>query len=75
MNRTTKRTLRNKARLVCGLVNILDYDSDNITNECNSSDYEQLMTTLQDTKVTLQNLVDTVTEMEYLLYLDRAKES
>lgn len=73
MNRTTKRTLRNKARLVCGLTNILQYDSDNITNECNSDDYDQLMTTLQDTKITLQNLTDTVVEMEYLLYLDKTK--
>lgn len=75
MNRTTKKNLRNKARLICGLVNILQYDSENIMNDTSSYDYDQLINTLQDTKVTTQNLLDTITEIEYLLYLDRLKES
>lgn len=75
MNNKTKRDIRDKARLACGLADILKYDADNLLTD--SVDLESLyfVDTLIDTKETMQNFVDTITEIEYLLYLEKLKES
>ena len=71
MNSKTKRELRNKTRLTCGLVNILKYDIDNLVSEADEGDLEELVRTMQDAKETLQNIADIVAEIEYLLYLSK----
>lgn len=75
MNSKIRRDIRNKARLACGLANILKYDVDNLVTDASDGDHKGLMETVQETKETLQNLADTIAEIEYILYLDRFKES
>lgn len=75
MNYKTKRELQNKARLACGLADILKYDSENLVMELNELYEDYFIEAIRDTKETTQNFVDVITEMEYLLYLERLKES
>ena len=75
MNYKTKRELQNKARLACGLADILKYDAENLVMELNELYEDYFIEAIHDTKETMQNFVDTITEMEYLLYLERLKES
>lgn len=75
MNYKTKRELQNKARLACGLADILKYDAENLVMELNELYEDYFIEAICDTKETMQNFVDTITEMEYLLYLERLKES
>lgn len=75
MNYKTKRELQNKARLACGLADILKYDTENLVAELNELYEDYFIEAIRDTKETMQNFVDTITEMEYLLYLERLKES
>lgn len=75
MNYKTKRELQNKARLTCGLADILKYDAENLVMELNELYEDYFIEAIRDTKETMQNFVDTITEMEYLLYLERLKES
>lgn len=75
MNYKTKRELQNKARLACGLADILKYDTENLVMELNELYEDYFIEAIRDTKETMQNFVDTITEMEYLLYLERLKES
>lgn len=75
MNNKMRTIIRNKARLACGLANILEYDINNLMNDANECYLDELFETVQATKETLQNLVDTITEIEYALYLDKVKES
>lgn len=75
MNYKTKRELQNKARLACGLADILKYDAENLAIELNELYEDYFIDAIRDTKETMQNFVDTITEMEYLLYMERFKES
>lgn len=75
MNYKTKRELQNKARLACGLADILKYDSENLVAELNELYEDYFIDAIRDTKETMQNFVDVITEMEYLLYMERFKES
>lgn len=75
MNRRDKRSIRDKARLAYCLVDILEYDMENLKAGSNECRPEELERTLEDTKVTLQNLTDLIVEIEYILYLDKIRES
>lgn len=73
MNTRVKRELQNKARLAYCLVDILEYDVDNLKNDTNECKSEELLETLTEVKETLQNITDIIVEMEYTLYLDKFK--
>jgi hypothetical protein len=73
MNVRVKRELQNKARLAHCLVDILEYDVDNLKNDTNECKSEELLETLTEVKETLQNITDIIVEMEYALYLDKFK--
>lgn len=75
MNSKIRTSVRNKARLACGLANILKYDINNLMTDVEEFYLDELFETVQETKETLQNLMDTVTEIEYALYLDKVRES
>lgn len=75
MNNKTKREIRSKARIACGLSDVLKYDTSNILSDANECHMDILIETVLNTKETLQNLVDVIAEIEYLLYLERFKES
>lgn len=75
MDNKTKREIRSKARIANGLADVLRYDTSNIISDANECHMDILIGTVLDTKETLQNLVDVITEIEYLLYLEAFKES
>jgi hypothetical protein len=75
MNCKSKRDIRNKSRLACGLVNILKYDVDNLMSDANECNLDRLMDTMQEAKETLQNVIDVMAEIEYVLYLNKFRES
>lgn len=73
MNARIKREIRNKVRLVCCLVEVLEYDAANLKNDTNEYRPDDLAKTLQDTKEIIQNITDLLTEIEYILYLDSSR--
>ena len=75
MSNKTKHEIRSKARIAYGLADVLRYDTGNIVSDANECHMDILIDTVLDTKQTLQNLVDLVTEIEYILYLETFKES
>lgn len=75
MNNRSKREIQNKTRLAHCLVDILEYDIDNLKNDAHECNPDELTKTLQETKETMQNLIDIVTEIEYVIYLENLKEA
>lgn len=75
MSNKAKREIRSKARIANGLADVLRYDTGNIVSDANECHMDILIDTVLDTKQTLQNLVDVIVEIEYLLYLETFKES
>lgn len=71
----SKQEIRNKARLTYCLVDILEYDIENLKNDTNECNPDDLIITLQEAKETLQNITDLITEIEYVLYLEKHEES
>lgn len=70
MENKTRNDILGKARLIYGLLNILEYDIDNIKNDVLISETSNLSRTIQDANTTLDNLIDVIAEMEYDLYLN-----
>lgn len=69
MDINTRIKMRSKARLVKGLMNILFYDVERISNEVDDCDVVNLKDSIQDAKGTLQCLLDNIVELEYSVYL------
>ena len=65
MENKTRNDILGKARLIYGLLNILEYDIDNIKNDVLISETSNLSRTIQDANTTLDNLIDVIAEMEY----------
>lgn len=64
-----KMLMRGKARLARGLVNLLKDDTEQIYNDVNVFDIISLEEAINDTKRTVQQLLDATTDLEYYLYL------
>ena len=64
-----KTTMRSKARIANGLLNLLSDDIFYINADTNDFDLLSLEVSIQDTKSTIQMLIDNITELEYQLYL------
>lgn len=64
-----KMLMRGKARLARGLVNLLKDDTEQIYNDVNVFDVISLEEAINDTKRTVQQLMDATTDLEYYLYL------
>lgn len=73
MNGRAKREIRSKVRLAYCLVDILEYDVSNLRSDSYECDPEELKSTLNETKETIQNISDIIAEIEYMLYLDKFK--
>lgn len=74
MKTKTKNDIRTKAKLAYGLLNILKYDIDNLRIDVNECDINSLRKTLEDTNGTLENLIDVVSEIEYIVFLYGTEE-
>lgn len=70
-----KREVKARARLLRGLVNVFQLDADYIWSDSNNYDAACLNESIQEAKITLQQITDSLTELEYLLYLIRREES
>lgn len=66
-----KIDMRNKARMASGLLNLLKDDIYHVSADANDFDLICLEESINDTKSTLQMLTDTITELEYALYLSK----
>ena len=75
MKARVKREIRNKARLTYCLVDILEYDIENLKHDTDECDPSVLTDTLLGAKETLQNITDLITEIEYAIYLETFKET
>lgn len=64
-----KTTMRSKARIANGLLNLLSDDIFHLNADTNDFDLISLEVSIQDTKSTIQMLIDNITELEYQLYL------
>lgn len=69
MHFRTKRAITEKARVSYGLMHILRDCVDDLRIHANACEIDRLDEAVEDTKETLQKLVDVVTELEYILYL------
>lgn len=74
MNEIT-RGLKGRARLLRGLTNVLQVDADYIWSDSSNQDLLCLNESIQEAKMTLQQINDCMTEIEYMLYLLRNEES
>ena len=70
-----KRGIKTRARLLRGLANVLQVDADYIWSDSNSNDGVCLNESIREAKVTLQQVTDCLTELEYMLYLMKREES
>lgn len=62
-----KSIMRGKARLVRGLVNLLDYDAERMYDDIDMLSHERLEETIRETKRTIEQLLDVTTDIEYCL--------
>jgi hypothetical protein len=70
-----KNEMKSRARLLRGLSNVLQLDAEYIWSDANNFDLDCLGESVREAKVTLQQAVDCLTELEYHLYLTKRKES
>lgn len=75
MSKTIKTDMKKRARIAAGIVNLLQDDVNHIKADTNDFDLICLEESLKDAKSTLQMLTDNITEIEYMLYLIKSKES
>ena len=69
MNNKLKNDIRAKAKLAYGLLNILKYDIDNLRIDVNDCNVDAVRKTLEDTNRTLENMIDVISEIEYIVFL------
>ena len=67
--------MRQKARRLRGLLNLLTDDIYHVNTDAKDFDLLCLNESINDTKNTLQMLVDGTTELEYILYLSNKEHS
>lgn len=71
MNNDVKRELKKKSQMIRGLVRVLNYDADYICADADDFDIVGLGISIDEVKVTIQSLIDHVTELEYAVYLSK----
>ncbi len=69
MDNKTRRDILGKIKLIQGLMSIMEYDIDNIKSDVLSGETSNLGYIVQDTNMTLDNMIDVIVEIEYALYL------
>lgn len=72
---TVKRIMREHVRNIRGLANALGFDAEYLYSDIENFDLLCLGESIHETKITLQRLVDTITELEYQLYLLKRDEN
>ena len=67
--------MRQRARKLRGLLNLLTDDIYHVNADAKDFDLMCLTESINDTKNTLQMLIDSTTELEYTLYLSNQQQS
>lgn len=75
MTRELRMEMRQKARRLRGLLNLLTDDIYHVNADAKDFDLMCLDQSLKDTKNTLQMLIDGTTELEYIMYLSNQARS
>ena len=70
-----RRGIKARARLLRGLANVLQVDADYIWSDSNNHEALCLNESIREAKLTLQQVTDCLTELEYMLYLMKREES
>ena len=73
MSAKLKQNLIDKARLTYGLSFVLKDDIDTMRTYANNFEIENLYESIRDVTDTLDKLIDTVAQLEYILYLEKLK--
>ena len=66
-----KMVMKNRARLIKGLVNVLQSDAEYICADADDFDLISLGEAIPELKETVEKLTDNIAELEYALYLSR----
>ena len=64
-----KITMKKRARIAAGIVNLLQDDVEHIKSDTNAFDLYCLEESIKDAKGTLQMLTEHINEIDYMLYL------
>ena len=75
MRKDLKHDMRKRARACLGLTDLMKDDIIQLRADLHDFDILCLEESLKDTKATLQMFIDNVTEIEYMLYLLKARDS
>ena len=75
MTQELRVEMRQRARRLKGLLNLLTDDIYHVNSDASDFDLMCLEESINDTKSTLQMFIDSVTELEYTLYLSNQKHS
>lgn len=75
MKKKHRMVMRTKARSIRGLVNVLQSDADYVFTDVEGFDIISLGESLRELKCTLNDLVDSVAELEYALYLSNSEDA
>ena len=70
-----KLNMKKRARIASGIINLLKDDIDHIKADTNDFDLICLEESLRDAKDTMRMLTDSITEIEYMLYLVNSGDS
>ena len=73
--RNMKLDMKKRARVSMGLLNLLRDDIDQIRADADDFDLICLEESLKDAKATIQMITDNITEIEYMMYLFKSKET
>lgn len=73
--RNMKLDMKKRARVSMGLLNLLKDDIDQVRVDADDFDLICLEESLRDAKSTLQMITDNITEIEYMMYLFKSKET
>ena len=75
MANNIKVDMKKRARIAEGVLNLLKDDIHNVRADANDFDLICLEESVRDARATIQMLIDNITEIEYMLYLVKSKES
>lgn len=70
-----KKEMKSRARMLRGLANVLQLDADYIWSDANHFDMIALNESLQEAKLTVQQISDCFAQLEYYAYLIKREES
>ena len=73
--RNMKLDMKKRARVSMGLLNLLRDDIDQVRADADDFDLICLEESLKDAKSTIQMITDNITEIEYMMYLFKSKET